>query len=264
MLVVATPAEGRDRAGGADAVDEDLALSLDALAGLLTGHHSLEGTLVRIAGLAVHGIPGAQAAGLTLLESDRPQTVVATDAFVQAVDDVQYGLVEGPCLTAVAESRTVVSGNLGGDARWPRFGPQAGRLGVHSLLSVPLLIDGRAIGGLNVYAKARDSFQPDAASIGEAFAAPAAVSVANAQAFAQAQRLIDQLSEALRSRAEIEQAIGIVMSRTGGTAGEAFTRLRVASQRRQVKLHLVASELVTEAVSRARARTGAGPEPDTI
>lgn len=242
---------------------EDLALSLTALAGLLTGDHSLEATLVRIATLAVHGIPGAQAAGLTLLESDRPQTVVATDEFVRAVDDVQYGLDEGPCLTAVAESRTVVSLNLGGDARWPHFGPQAGRLGVHSLLSVPLLIDGHAIGGLNVYAKARDSFPAGAASIGEAFAGPAAVSVANAQAFARAERLVAQLSEALHSRAEVDQAIGIVMSRTGGTAGDAFTRLRLDSQRRNIKLHLVAHELVADAVARARARTTAGPTETT-
>lgn len=240
-------------------LEQELAVSLDDLAGLLTGHHSLEGTLVRIAELAVHAVAGAQAAGLTLLEADRPQTVVATDAFVTEVDDVQYGLGEGPCLSAVAEGRTVTSGNLGGDARWPRFGPSAGRLGVHSVLSVPLLVDARPIGVLNIYARPRDSFSPDAGRFGEAFAGPAAVSVANAQALARAERLVGQLSDALSSRAEIDQAIGIVMSRSGGTAEEAFTRLRVASQQRQVKLHQVARELVTDAVGRARARTTSQP-----
>ena len=245
-------------------LDDDLALSLDDLSGLLTSTNSLEVTLVRIAELAVKAIPGAQAAGLTLLEPDRPQTVVATDPFVQEVDDVQYGLGEGPCLAAVALGATVSSGNLGGDNRFPRFGPQAGRLGVHSVLSVPLLVDASPIGVLNIYARARDSFGAEAVRFGEAFAGPAAVSVANAQALARAGRLVGQLSQALSSRAEIDQAIGILMSRTGGTSDEAFTRLRTASQQRQVKLQQVARELVAAAVGRARdRRSDRLPVPDS-
>ncbi len=68
--------------------DDELATSLTGLSGLLTGHQVLEQTLVRVAELAVQAIPGAQGAGLTLLEADRPQTVVATADFVRQVDDV--------------------------------------------------------------------------------------------------------------------------------------------------------------------------------
>lgn len=100
----------------------------------------LEQTLVRVAELAVQAIPGAQGAGLTLLEADRPQTVVATAGFVRQVDDVQYSLGEGPCVSAAATGRTVTSGNLGGEPQWPHFGPRVGRLGVHSALSLPLLL----------------------------------------------------------------------------------------------------------------------------
>jgi len=49
----------------------------------------------------------------------------------------QYGIGQGPCISAAAEGRTMRSGSLGGDPRWPRFGPRAGRLGVHSVLAVP-------------------------------------------------------------------------------------------------------------------------------
>ena len=66
------------------------------LSGLQSERRALEGTLVRVATVAVQAIPGAQGAGLTLLEDDRQQTVVATAAFVRAVDEVQYGLGEGP------------------------------------------------------------------------------------------------------------------------------------------------------------------------
>lgn len=231
--------------------EDDLTLSLDDLARLLTGDTSLTSTLTRVASLAVHAIPGAQGAGLTLLEQDRPQTVIATAAFVQEVDDVQYGLGEGPCLSAVAAGRTFLSGNLGGEPMWPRFGPRVGRLGVHSALSLPLLVNGEPIGALNVYARPRDSFGAEAARLGESFAGPAAVSVANARALAQAERLVEQLTAALRSRAEIDQALGIVMSRVGGTPEQAFTRLREQSQDQQVKIVDLARALIADAVTRA-------------
>ena len=52
--------------------------------------------------------------------------MVATDPFVGEVDAIQYRLIEGPCISAAAERRTMRSGSLGADPRWPTFGP-AGR-----------------------------------------------------------------------------------------------------------------------------------------
>ena len=233
--------------------DDDLASSLGNLSALLSGHAALETTLVRVATLAVQAIPGAEGAGLTLLEKDRPQTVVATADFVREVDDIQYRLWEGPCVSAVSEGVPRTSGNLGGEAQWPRFGPRVGRLGVHSALSLPLLLPDRVLGALNVYARPRDAFTADAMRIGEAFAGPAAVSVNNAQMLAQAERLATQLSEALTSRAEIDQALGVLMSRSGLSASDAFDRLRSMSQSRSMKLVDVARDLLDEAVRRARA-----------
>ena len=241
--------------------DDELTTSLDDLAGLLTEHRGLEQTLKRVAELAVHAIPGADGAGLTLLESDRPQTVIWTDAFVREVDDIQYGLDEGPCVSAVAHGRTFTSGNLGGAVEWPRFGPRVGRLGVHSALSLPLLAGDRTLGALNVYAHDRQAFDEHAVQLGEAFSGPAAVSVANAQMLARAERLVAQLTAALTSRADIDQALGIIRSRTGGTTEEAFARLRARSQSTQVKLVEIARDVVNDAVARARARQTAAP-PD--
>jgi GAF domain-containing protein len=242
--------------------DEDLETGLAGLAGLVSGSGELSTTLVHIAQFAVRAIPSADGAGLTMLESDRPQTVVATSPWVTEVDDVQYALAEGPCVSAVAQGGTFTSGNLGGEALWPRFGPRAGRLGVHSALSLPLQQDdGRPIGALNVYARSRDAFDQHAIALGEAFARPAAVSVANARALAQAERLVEQLEQALTSRAEIDQAIGILISRTGASATEAFAVLRARSQTDGTKLAGVAHQLVTEASARARARRSASGTP---
>jgi GAF domain-containing protein len=243
--------------------DGDLESSLAGLSGLLTGHWPLRETLTFIAEYAVQAIPRADGAGLTMLEDDRAQTVVASAEFVHAVDDVQYGLGEGPCLLAVASRQTQTSGSLGGDRRWPRFGPRIGRMGVHSVLSLPLLLPDQVVGAMNVYAHAKNAFDEHAIQIGEWFARPAAVSVHNAQVLAQSQRLASQLGEALTNRAIIDQALGIIRSRTGASAEEAFDKLRTMSQTQHLKVAEVSRILVDESVRRARARI-AGTIADEI
>ncbi|MBA3530244.1 MAG: hypothetical protein H0T91_13225 [Propionibacteriaceae bacterium] len=85
----------------------DLRDSLLGLSQIATGQVGLTDTLTRVAELAVQAIPGAVGAGLTLLEADASETMVSTADFVTEVDDVQYGLGQGPCITAAAEARTV-------------------------------------------------------------------------------------------------------------------------------------------------------------
>ena len=70
--------------------------------------------MTRVATYAVQAIPGADGAGLTLLEENRADTIVATAPFVSEIDDIQYGMRQGPCITAAREGRTVISGSLGG------------------------------------------------------------------------------------------------------------------------------------------------------
>ena len=89
---------------------------------------------------------------------------------------------------------------------------------------------------------------------GSQFAKPAAVSVYNAQLLANAHEQTLRLQRALDGRAMIDQAIGIIRSRTGGSADEAFERLTHISQTENIKLNVVAEQLVEEAARRARAR----------
>jgi GAF domain-containing protein len=233
--------------------DDDLRHSVLALSQLATGKLELTDVLTRVAEYAVAAIPGADGAGLTLLEEGRADTIVASTPFVADVDAIQYGLEEGPCVTAALQGRTVRSGALDRDAQWPRFGAQVARLGVNSALSLPLFGPERVVGAMNVYAHDKDAFSDHAAQIGELFAVPAAIAVLNAQVLAQAKRLAQQLRTALTSRAVIDQALGILMSRAGSTVEEAFDRLRQRSQADNVKLRDVAQRVVDEAVRRARA-----------
>lgn len=245
---------GSQRQAQVESEEDDLRESLAALSRLATGNLDLRDVLTRVAEFAVAAIPGADGAGLTLLEAGHGDTIVATAAFVAEVDAIQYAIEEGPCITAAKEGRTVRCGALGDDTQWPQFGPRVKRLGVHSVLSLPLHIPGRVVGAMNVYAHPVNSFDDHAVLIGELFAVPAAIAVQNAQVLAQTKRLAHQLQAALTSRAVIDQALGILMSRTGSTSEQAFDRLRDRSQTDNIKLREVAQRVVDEAVRRARAR----------
>jgi transcriptional regulator with GAF, ATPase, and Fis domain len=247
-----TPGSTREAREAAE--EDDLRQSLAALSRLATGQLGLEDLLTRVAEYAVAAIPGADGAGLTLIETDGSDTVVASAAFVREIDTIQYALREGPCISAAEQGCTILAGSLGGAAQWPRFGPRVARLGVHSVLSLPLVTPTGPVGAMTVYARPRNAFDERAARIGELFAVPAAVAVHNAQVLAEARRLAGQLQAALTSRAVIDQARGIVMSRTGCDADEAFERLRALSQAENRKLSAVAQALVEDAVRRARAR----------
>ena len=233
---------------------DDLQDSLSRLSTLATGLLPLEDSLTRVAEYAVRAIPGAEGAGLTLLEENRSDTIVATADFVARIDDIQYSLGQGPCVSAVADRQIVLSGSLGGDRRWPQFGSRVARLGVHSVVSLPLITDEGVVGAMNVYAHDKNAFTADAGRLGELFAVPAAIAVQNAQVLAQTKRLASQLQAALSSRGVIERALGIMMSRSGGTEAEALDRLRTLSQNQHEKLPVVAQSIVQEAVRRARAR----------
>jgi transcriptional regulator with GAF, ATPase, and Fis domain len=234
--------------------DADLRGSLDALARLAIGELELSAMLTHVAEFAVQAIPGADGAGLTLFHEGQPDTLVASTEFVREVDAIQYGLGEGPCITAAAEGRTVRSDSLGADRSWPRFGPRVSRLGVHSVVSLPLRVPEGVLGAMNIYAHAKNAFDSRAMELGERYAVPAAISAQNARALAQARTLTAQLRTALASRPLIDQAVGIVMSRVGCGPDEAFARLRAMSQTENRKLSVVAEQLVEEAVRRARAR----------
>jgi GAF domain-containing protein len=244
-----------------DGANNDLAGSLTALSRLSAVGLSLEDLLTRVASIAVRAIPGAEGAGLTLLEphGPGPDTIVKSDPFVRDIDDIQYGINEGPCISAAANNQVMRSGSLGGDRRWPRFGPRAGRLGVHSVLSLPLLVADKVIGTINVYAHPKNVFNVRAEHLGQLFAEPAAIAVHNANILAQTQRLVSNLQAALTSRAIIDQAIGIIISRTGDTAEQAFDRIRRRSQAEHIKVAVIAQQIVEIAARDAHSQQPGEP-----
>jgi len=256
--------DGNDNSVASERVGAEhtnLHAGISDLAGLVAGSRPLPELLAEVAAFAARAIPGADGVGVALFRMDGAEVMVEALAgsapFVDEIERIQYvTLNEGPCITAALERRTVRSGSLGGEKLWPRFGPRAGRSGVHSVLALPLTVSGQTVGAINVYAHHKDAFDEHAAELGELFAKPAAVAVHNAQILARATALAAQLQAALVSRPVIDQAIGIIRGRTGRSAEDAFAQLRAVSQAEHRKLVEVAQNVVDEAVRRAHVRKG--------
>lgn len=257
----ATPAESELNPEQVAADDVDLATGMHGLSAMVSAGRGLEVVLREVAQFAAQAVPGVDGTGVgvTLIKPVGPtmgiQAWAATTAVVHEIDILQYEVLnEGPCISCMQVRRAVVSGSLGADDRWPRFGARVARLGVASALALPLLIDEQVVGSINVYARGKDVFGDHAVRLGSAFAQPAAVSVYNTQLLVAAQERAENLQRALISRKTIDQAIGIVRARTGLNEDEAFNRLKRISQTENTKLAAVAAQIVEESVRRAQSR----------
>ena len=232
-----------------------LSESLASLSHFFVGEATLQETLQRVADLACKTIPGADMVGITMLVGGRPATPVVTDEAAVKIDATQYETGIGPCLDAFHHRQVLRLDSTNEDDRWPPFSEAAARHGVASVLSLPLVANHEGVGALNVYAHEEAAFSDEAERVGSAFATQASIVLANAQAYWDAYQLSQNLSEAMKSRATIEQAKGILMAARRCGAEEAFQILVRASQRENRKLREVAEQIVWNTEKRNIAKT---------
>lgn len=225
---------------------EELSESLSALGRFVLSEQSLQESLQRVAELSLRAVYGADGAGVTWVDSEKPFTVIAAGDFVRRIDEIQYTLDEGPCLEAYRTQRMVLTENLELERRWSRFTPAALGHGLRGLVAAPLTVHGARLGALNIYALQADVLDESSIETALLFAEQASIVLANAEAFTRAQATAVSLGEALTSRAMIDMAKGIIMARERCSSAAAFDRLREMSQASQQKLRAVAQQLVDE------------------
>jgi GAF domain-containing protein len=238
--------------------DEGITESVAKLARMLLPGEGFPEILATVTALACTAVPGCEGASVSLVAEppeEQITTFAPTDSWTKQLDDLQLTLNEGPCLHAVRSGTVVQVDDFGSDGRWERFAAPALEQGLVSSLSVPLTVANENIGGINLYSRQRAGYSDRSVEAGQRLAVQAAVLVANARAYERATRLIDQMQAAMHSRAEIEQAKGILMAESHISPDQAFEVLRRASQRRNVKLRDIANEIVAKA-SRGPSRRG--------
>ena len=229
--------------------EPELADRLSELARTLEHEHSVEGTLQAIVDTAVATVPGAGHASISAVRGKRQViTLASTSELPRQTDQAQYDTGSGPCLDSLYDRRTVRLDDVATETRWPDFVAQAGALGMGSMLSLQLYVEGDDLGALNLLSEQPRSFDEGSEQVGLLFASHAAVAMAAA---GEQQHLRD----AIRNRDLIGQAKGILMERFTIDADRAFLLLARASQAANSKLTAIAEELVAS----RRLPEGAGP-----
>ncbi len=199
---------------------------------------TVDATVLAIAESAVAAVPGAESCGVLLLNADgTPEPRAATNHVPVGIGTILDETGEGPCLLAAHARRTVHVEDTAKDTRWPGYLSGACRLGVGSVLCLPLTVNGNHFGSMSLYAERPHVFGAEAEVLGAMFAAHAAAAMSGANQ----ER---QFRGALDTRDVIGQAKGILMERHHVTADQAFGVLVELSQQTNTKLRVVAEHLV--------------------
>lgn len=173
-------------------------------------------------------------------------TDALTDPLVKVLDQLQYDVGEGPCVEALADEAgpgVVVAERLRHEARWHGWVPGALDHGVRSVLAVALHTGGGNLGVLNMYSTSSDVLSEETRSVAPLFAAQAAYAYGYTHQ-------IGNLEAALESRQMIGNAVGVVMERYGLSSERAFEYLVRAAATSQVKIRVIAEELLRDSSMR--------------
>jgi GAF domain-containing protein len=221
----------------------DIAHALAQAARDIGSARDLPQTLDAIVHTALASLPGVDHIGISIAHKGgrgEIETVAATDQLVWELDALQYELGEGPCLYAIREDGVTVVEHAGHEQRWPRYISQAVRRGLRAQMGLRLYVDGKTLGGLNLYSTEADEFEPDTPHLAELFATHAALALGKAHEN-------ENLNIALATRADVGKAVGVLMMKHGLSDDRAFEYLVRVSSHTNVKLRDVAAEVVAQA-----------------
>ncbi|MEW1931953.1 GAF and ANTAR domain-containing protein [Rhodococcus sp. NPDC079359] len=233
---------------------EDTFEALDVFRGILLEHSRFEALLQGLCEQVVAAVPGAEMAGVTLLhhDSENPETAACSDARVVDIDIDQYNADEGPCLEAARTNRIVCVRVDEAAARWPTFAAAVSGLGVKSYLSAPLAVDSEHAGSLNIYSFDGDGFSDIDEVLVKMFVTAVEAAVWNSRHTEEAKQETAGLRDAMRTRATIEQAKGILIAVRGVSPDAAFAALAEQSQRENTRVAVLAARVVNSAVESTR------------
>ena len=171
------------------------------------------------------------------------------------IDAAQYETGVGPCLDAFRHQQVYRVDDMRADRVSPAFSRSAASHGIASSMSLPLVVHHEGIGALNLYSHVTKAYSDSDVEVGLQLAAHAAIVLANSQAYEDAQQLGFDMAKAMKSRASIEQAKGMLMSAQHCSADDAFQMLVRASQRENRKLREIADDIVARTVDGATQST---------
>jgi GAF domain-containing protein len=230
-----------------------LAEAFSELQNLVLDGPDVSDFLHQLAALAAAVVPGTHC-GVTLRRDQQVATVASNDAVAMMMDEIQYLRGHGPCLEAMHTGTRIDVPDMVEETRWGDYSAHAMVCGIRSAVALPLIVNDKTIGALNLFSPASDAFAEADVQRALAFTRQAATALTILLRQADNRVLDDQLREALSTRAVIDQALGMLMVTRKINSTTAFDALRHASQTSNRKVSEIAAELI-------HTMSGHSPEP---
>ena len=192
----------------------------------------------------------ATAAGILLADPNgNLQVVASTSEESQIVEVLQRDAGAGPCVDAYRYGYVVTLSDIAtGADRYPDFQVAALSQGFKSVHAIPMRYRPPTIGALNLFRTATGVLSDEDATIGQALADVATISLLQERTSRENTVVNKQLQRALNSRVFIEQAKGVIAERNGSTMDEAFLRLRQHARSHQEPMHTSATNVISSLV----------------
>jgi GAF domain-containing protein len=177
------------------------------------------------------------------------QFIAASSESMKALELFQIHANEGPCVDCIRNGLAVTNEALSEtDRRWPMFAPRAIAQGFRAIHCLPMRLRGRTIGALNLFRTDQGLLTEDDVVIARGLADVATIAILQHQATIDASTSNAQLSNAINSRAVIEQAVGMIRQTTGCNKDFAFDRLRAHAGNHNERLTVIAKRIVGKSI----------------
>ncbi|CAN5752016.1 GAF and ANTAR domain-containing protein [soil metagenome] len=232
---------------------DEVRRNIDVVNRLLATQRTLPAKLEAVAVLLAVTVPDCASVSVALVVEGAAITGAASSELAIEADLVQYATGDGPCLEAAAAAKAVRIDVLEHDERWVHFAPGALRVGIESVLSVPLVSEEVVVGSINLYSQVPNGLGIEAERRVLPVAAYAAGLIARSPLFAASLDLVDGLVEAVEVRDLIARAMGVLRGVHGLDEADALAELR--------RRALAEDHSIGEVAGRILDEFGAAPGP---
>jgi GAF domain-containing protein len=177
-------------------------------------------------------VPELIGISLAAIEDGLTLTLVASAEELAALDAVQY-VDGGPCVEAVerAEPLEVKLRDLLDEGDWQLYALAGAAHGVASTLSLPIMVEDRVVGGVNLYGYTEDAFTGRHAEVAEAVSSTAELAVTNADLSFRTRAAASEAPTRIREGSDINIALGIISTSQNVNIPVARQRLLQAARR---------------------------------
>ncbi len=223
-----------------------------ALAAIVSDGPAPEDWPARLCRECVTALP-VDGVGLSLMTSEPGGRMLlgATDEVGFQIEELQFSLGEGPCVTAFSQARPVLVPDVTtreARAQWPVFADEVAALDVRGLFAFPLQVGAIGIGVLDCHRRRAGELAELADALAVATAVTTVLLDYQLRALSPGQTRPELADVSWRDHAAVHQATGMLASQLELPTAAALARLRAYAFRQGRPVHEVAVEVLARRV----------------